>query len=271
MAGPLLLVGCGRMGGALLGGWLDRGMTPADITVIEPGDGLAAEITGRHGVTVHAAPGGLARGFSPAVVLFAVKPQTVDEVAPAYRIFAGAKTVFLTIAAGKTVAGFERHLGETAAVVRAMPNMPAAVRRGIAVAFANANVAAEQRAECQALLEAVGEVAWVDDERLLDPVTAVSGSGPAYVFLLIECLAEAGIAAGLPEDLALRLARATVAGSGELARLSQEPAGTLRQNVTSPGGTTAAALEVLMGPGGLKPLMVRAVEAATRRSRELAS
>ncbi len=271
MGGPVVLVGCGKMGGALLGGWLDRGMTPGDITVIEPGGGLAAEITGRHGVTVHAAPGELARGFSPAVVLFAVKPQTVDEVAPAYRIFAGAKTVFLTIAAGKTVAGFERHLGETAAVVRAMPNTPAAVRRGIAVAFANANVSDGQRAECQALLEAVGEVAWVDDEGLLDPVTAVSGSGPAYVFLLIECLAEAGIAAGLPEDLALRLARTTVAGSGELARLSQEPAGTLRQNVTSPGGTTAAALEVLMGPGGLKPLMVRAVEAATRRSRELAS
>ncbi|MCH9054069.1 MAG: pyrroline-5-carboxylate reductase [Proteobacteria bacterium] len=271
MAGPVALVGCGKMGGALLGGWLDRGMAPGDITVIEPGDGLAAEITARHGVTVHTAPDELAPGFSPAVVLFAVKPQTVDEVAPAYRAFAGAGTVFLTIAAGKTVAGFERHLGETAAVVRAMPNTPAAVRRGIAVAFANANVSDGQRAECQALLEAVGEVAWVDDEGLLDPVTAVSGSGPAYVFLLIECLAEAGIAAGLPEDLASRLARATVAGSGELARLSQEPAGALRQNVTSPGGTTAAALEVLMGPGGLKPLMVRAVEAATRRSRELAS
>ncbi|MCH7543675.1 MAG: pyrroline-5-carboxylate reductase [Proteobacteria bacterium] len=271
MAGPLLLVGCGKMGGALLGGWLDRGMTPGDITVIEPGDGLAAGIAARHGVTVHTAPGDLARGFSPAVVLFAVKPQTVDQVAPAYRAFAGAGTVFLTIAAGKTVAGFERHLGETAAVVRAMPNTPAAVRRGIAVAFANANVGDDQRAQCQALLEAVGEVAWVDDERLLDPVTAVSGSGPAYVFLLIECLAEAGIAAGLPEDLSSRLARATVAGAGELARLSEEPAGALRQNVTSPGGTTAAALEVLMGPDGLKPLMVRAVEAATRRSRELAS
>ena len=271
MAGPLLLVGCGKMGGALLGGWLDRGMTPGDITVIEPGDGLAAGIAARHGVTVHTAPGDLARGFSPAVVLFAVKPQTVDQVAPAYRAFAGAGTVFLTIAAGKTVAGFERHLGETAAVVRAMPNTPAAVRRGIAVAFANANVGDDQRAQCQALLEAVGEVAWVDDERLLDPVTAVSGSGPAYVFLLIECLAEAGIAAGLPEDLSSRLARATVAGAGELARLSEEPPGALRQNVTSPGGTTAAALEVLMAPDGLRPLMVRAVEAATRRARELAS
>jgi pyrroline-5-carboxylate reductase len=271
MGGPVALVGCGKMGGALLGGWLDRGMAPAGIEVIEPGVGLAAEIAGRHGVTVHSSADELAAGFSPAVVLFAVKPQAIDEVAPAYRAFAGAGTVFLTIAAGKTVASFEGHLGETAAVVRAMPNTPAAVRRGIAVAFANANVSDAQRDECQALLEAVGEVAWVDDEGLLDPVTAVSGSGPAYVFLLIECLAEAGIAAGLPSDLSSQLARATVAGSGELARLSEEPAGTLRQNVTSPGGTTAAALEVLMGPGGLKPLMARAVEAATRRSRELAS
>jgi pyrroline-5-carboxylate reductase len=179
--------------------------------------------------------------------------------------------VFLSIAAGRTIAYFEQKLGGAAAVVRSMPNTPAAVGRGITVACANGHVTSGQRARCDELLAAVGEVAWVEDEALLDAVTAVSGGGPAYVFLLIECLAEAGAAEGLPPDLAMRLARVTVSGAGELARLSSEPAAVLRQNVTSPAGTTLEALKVLMAPDGLQSLFTKAIAAATRRSRELAS
>jgi pyrroline-5-carboxylate reductase len=179
-------------------------------------------------------------------------------------------TVFLSIAAGRTIAYFERHLGAQAAIVRSMPNTPAAVGRGITVACSNRHVSAAQRELCDELLAAVGEVAWIADEGLLDAVTAVSGGGPAYVFLLIECLAEAGAAAGLPPDLAMRLARITVSGAGELARLSSEPASVLRQNVTSPAGTTLEALKILMAADGLQPLMTKAIAAATRRSRELA-
>lgn len=252
------------MGSALLAGWRDRGIAASRIHVVEPMGGTPP------GVAAVASPDDLPEGLKPDVVVFAIKPQALDGVAPAYRRFTDAGAVALSIAAGKTIAVFARHLGGAAPIVRTMPNTPAAVRRGITVACANGRVTAAQRALCQALLEAVGEVAWVEDEGLLDPVTAVSGSGPAYVFLLIECLAEAGVAAGLPADLAQRLARATVIGSGELARVSDEAAAQLRHNVTSPGGTTAAALEILMGEGGLAALMTRAVAAATRRSRELA-
>ena len=257
------------MGGALLAGWLDRGVKPESIHVVEPAATLTAEVK-RRNVAVMASADALPPGLAPDVVVFAVKPQGLDEIAPQYRRFAENGAAVLSIAAGKTIASFARHLGARAAIVRSMPNTPAAVRRGITVACANAHVTVAQRAVCQELLEAVGEVAWVDDEGLLDPVTAVSGSGPAYVFLLIECLAAAGVEAGLSKDLADRLARATVIGSGELARVSKESAAQLRQNVTSPGGTTAAALEVLMGKDGLAQLMQRAVVAATRRSRELA-
>jgi pyrroline-5-carboxylate reductase len=260
----ILLIGCGKMGGALLGGWLARGIGASRIHVVEPA-GVAQK-----GIAAVKAAGDLPAGLKPDVTVFAVKPQSLDEVAPDYRRFAGAGAVALSIAAGKTIAVFERHLGADAAIVRTMPNTPAAVGRGITVACANRHVTRAQRALCQTLLEAVGEVAWVEDEALLDPVTAVSGSGPAYVFLLIEALADAGVASGLPVELARRLARATVIGSGELARLSSEDAAQLRKNVTSPGGTTAAALAVLMGEGGLAELMKRAVAAATRRSRELA-
>jgi pyrroline-5-carboxylate reductase len=242
----------------------------ANIHVVEPAVAAAQDIARRHGVAVAADPPSLPATLSPGIVVFAVKPQGLDAIAPAYRRFADRGTAFLSIVAGKTLAAFERHLGADAAIVRSMPNTPAAVRRGITVACANGNITPAQRADCQALLEAVGEVAWVADETLLDPVTAVSGSGPAYVFLLIECLADAGREAGLPADLAQRLARATVIGSSELARLSDESAAKLREAVTSPGGTTAAALEVLMGKNGLRELMVKAIAAATRRSRELA-
>ncbi len=268
--GSILLVGCGKMGGALLAGWRDRGIASDRVVVVEPAAALANEIAARHRVAVLAGPQALPADYAPDVVAFAVKPQTLDEVAPAYRRFSDAGAVALSIAAGKTIAAYQRHLGANAPIVRAMPNTPAAVRRGITVACASMRVTADQRAACQALLEAVGEVAWVADEALMDAVTAVSGSGPAYVFLLIETLAQAGAAAGLPADLAARLARATVAGAGELARLSDEPAATLRQNVTSPGGTTEAALQVLMAPDGLADLMERAVVAATQRSRALA-
>jgi pyrroline-5-carboxylate reductase len=182
------------------------------------------------------------------------------------------RTHWPSIAAGKSIASFEKHLRPSAAVVRAMPNTPAAIGRGITGAVANAHVTAAQKAACDQLLSAVGDVVWVDDEALIDAVTAVSGSGPAYVFYLTECLADAGHAAGLPRELAIQLARATVSGSGELMHQSPLPAGTLRQNVTSPGGTTAAALAVLMREkDGLQDLMRQAVLAAQKRGRELGS
>jgi len=220
---------------------------------------------------VYGGPDALPPDIRPAVIVLAVKPQKMHEVAPAYRSLAGAETVFLSIAAGKTLGNLQDVLGDTSAIVRAMPNTPAAVRRGIAVVCANAQVRDDQRAACHDLLEAVGEVAWIDDEWLMDAVTATSGSGPAYVFLFIECLAAAAEQAGLPADLAMRLARATVAGSGELTQYDDTPAAILRRNVTSPGGTTEAALEVLMAEDGLQLLLTQAVAAATARSRALAS
>ncbi len=268
MAGTLLLVGCGKMGGALLSGWLDRKAADS-YHVIEPGPGADA-FKGKPGVTLHQGFESLPPGLAPEVVVLAVKPQTMAAALPAYRAFADKGAAFLSIAAGKTLGYFARHLGEKAAVVRSMPNTPAAIGRGIAVLCASPAVSPAQKDRCGALLAAAGEVGWVEDEGLIDAVTGVSGSGPAYVFLMIECLAKAGIEAGLAPDLAMRLARATVAGSGELARLSSDPASTLRENVTSPGGTTRAALDVLMAADGLEPLMVRAFAAATRRSRELA-
>ena len=269
MGDRLLLVGCGKMGGAMLSGWIERGADAGDITVIEPHPEAAEAARKAHGVRVLEAPGALA-GAPPAVVVFAVKPQTLPDMAPAYAPVAGGGAVTLSIAAGRPISFFETALGEDAAIVRSMPNTPAAVGRGITAACANDRVSEAQRALCQRLLTAIGEVVWVEDESLIDAVTAVSGSGPAYVFLLIECMTEAGIAEGLPPDIAARLARATVAGSGELARLSDEDAAQLRINVTSPGGTTEAALGVLMAEDGMAALMRRAIAAAARRSRELA-
>lgn len=264
----LLLVGCGKMGGALLRGWRERNLAERYI-VVEPGPGVA-DITGAAEITVVPTADHLAPALHPDVVVFAVKPQVMGNAVAPYRRFADGGTLFLSIAAGKTLGFFARELGDAAPVVRAMPNTPASIGRGIAVACANEAVDRTQRTLATRLLAAVGEVGWVEDETLIDAVTAVSGSGPAYVFLLIECLAKAGVAAGLPEELALKLARATVTGSGELARLSPEPASKLRENVTSPGGTTRAALDILMASDGLEPLLTRAVLAAARRSRELA-
>jgi pyrroline-5-carboxylate reductase len=268
-ADTLILVGCGQMGSAMLRGWLARDAA-ANFIVIEPA-GLPASFGNSGNVAWHATPDGLQDDeLTPDAVVFAVKPQIINDVLPPYRRWARPQTLFLSIAAGITIGGIARHLGETA-IIRTMPNTPAAIGRGITVACASPRVALEQRRLCEALLAAIGESAWVEDEALLDPVTAVSGSGPAYVFLLIEALAAAGARAGLPADLALRLARETVAGSGELARLSQGDPARLREAVTSPGGTTQAALEVLMGKDGLARLIDRAVTAAAKRSRELAS
>jgi pyrroline-5-carboxylate reductase len=267
MTASLLLVGCGKMGGAMLQGWLADGMVER-VVVIEPA-GLP-EVARHPAVTVAAGPDALPPGFRPDVVVLAVKPQVMDTVLPAFQGLARPGTVFLSIAAGKSLAGLARRLGTGAAVVRAMPNTPAAVGRGITVAVGNANVSRESAMLCDRLLQAVGEVAWIADEAMMDAVTAVSGSGPAYVFLLTETLARAGEAQGLPADLAMRLARATVAGAGELLYRTQTGAGALREAVTSPGGTTQAALSVLMASDGLEPLLERAIAAAAGRSRELA-
>jgi len=266
---PLLLVGGGKMGGALVTGWLDRGIDPGGITVIDP-DAATREAHRRRGVNAVAGIDELPTDFAPAVALLAVKPQMMDEVLPPYARFAGPDTVFLSIAAGRTIASLTRHLGEDAAVVRSIPNTPAAVGRGVTVLCANEAAGERQRAACEELMRAVGETGWVEDEALIDAVTAVAGSGPAYVFHMIECLAAAGVEQGLPDELARRIARATVAGAGELARQSEESAEQLRANVTSPGGTTQAALNELMAGDGLRPLIGRTVAAAVRRSRELA-
>ena len=200
--------------------------------------------------------------------MVAVKPQSFREAGAALKPFVGASTLAVSIMAGTTIATIGQVCGGV--VVRAMPNTPAAIGRGITVAVAARNVSAAQRATADALLRATGSVEWIDDESLMDAVTAVSGSGPAYIFLLAEELARAGVEAGLPEELATRLARETVAGSGELLHRSELASATLRQNVTSPGGTTAAALDVLMAKDGLQPLMIRAIAAATKRSKDLA-
>lgn len=264
-SGSILLVGCGKMGSALMAGWIARGTAAENILVIDPAGPVVPD-----GVAVGAAIEDIPDGFVPAVVVLAVKPQVMDEVAAPYRTHVRPDTVFLSIAAGRTVTSFENLLGSAAAIVRAMPNTPAAVGRGVTVLFANPNVSADQREMCESLLSAVGQVAWIDDEALMDAVTGVSGSGPAYVFHLVEAMAEAGVAAGLPPELAMQLARETVAGSGELLAQSPEDAATLRENVTSPGGTTAAALAVLMGDDGLARLMTEAIGRASERSRELA-
>jgi pyrroline-5-carboxylate reductase len=252
----------------MLRGWV-AGSVASHFLVVEPA-GMPPDLASVAEIAWYPTADALPNDAPPDAVVFAVKPQVVDDVVPSYRHWARPGTLFLSIVAGKTIAGLARHLG-SAAIVRTMPNTPAAVGRGITAACANALVSAEQRQLCEILLGAMGESAWVEEEALLDAVTAVSGSGPAYVFLMIEALAAAGEAEGLPPALALQLARSTVAGSGELARLSQESPAQLRENVTSPGGTTRAALDVLMARDGLELLMKRAVAAAAARSRELAS
>jgi pyrroline-5-carboxylate reductase len=263
ITGTIALAGAGKMGGAMLTGWLAGGLDPKQVLVIEPMP--SAEITALVARGIRLNPKDAA---TVETLVVAVKPQSFREAGALLRPLVSPTTLVVSIMAGTTIASLSEVCG--GAIVRAMPNTPAAIGRGITVAVPAKNVSAAQRATADALLRATGLVEWVEDESLMDAVTAVSGSGPAYIFLLAEELARAGVAAGLPEELATKLARETVAGSGELLHRSDLSSATLRQNVTSPGGTTAAALSVLMADDGLQQLMIRAIAAATARSKELA-
>jgi pyrroline-5-carboxylate reductase len=265
-AGTLVLVGAGKMGGALLEGWIGLGVDPARIVVMEPQPATSIKALSARGLRLNPD----AASISPDAIVIAVKPQIAPEIMPKVASLMSPSTIVVSIMAGRTIAFLGDVLPRDAAVIRAMPNTPASIGRGITVAVPNSRVTAAQRQLADALLTATGAVEWIGDETLMNAVTAVSGSGPAYVFLLAESLARAGEKVGLPTELAARLARATVAGSGELLHRSTIDAATLRHNVTSPGGTTAAALDALMAPDGLDPLMERAIAAATKRGRELA-
>ncbi|MEB8387603.1 pyrroline-5-carboxylate reductase [Rhodobacteraceae bacterium KMM 6894] len=260
----LVLLGCGKMGSAMLQGWLADGLPPASVYVIDPNpsewlQGTGVQINGELPAT-------------PGIVLIAVKPQMMGDALPAIAAMGNGTTLFISVAAGTSIAAFEAALGDASPIVRAMPNTPAAVGRGITAIVGNAHASADQVALAEALLRAVGQVVRLDDEGQMDAVTGVSGSGPAYVFHMIECLAKAGEAEGLSPALAMQLAQATVAGAGALAEAAEETPTQLRVNVTSPNGTTQAGLEVLMDEGsGLPDLMKRTVAAAAARSRELAN
>jgi len=266
-AAEILLVGFGNMGQALVRGWLGRGRAASRIVVVDPAPAARA-VADELGVTAAADVGAVTRVGHDVVVL-AVKPNQLAASLPACARWATASTVFLSIAAGKTIAQLGAGLGGAAAIVRAMPNTPAAVGHGMTALVANKAVTMAQRTLCTELLSAVGAVAWVDDERHIDAVTGVSGSGPAYVFLFIECLERAAVDVGLDPKLAKQLALATVAGAGAYAAAADASAAELRRRVTSPNGTTQAALDVLLAEPGLRELMTRAVRAATERSREL--
>jgi pyrroline-5-carboxylate reductase len=262
---PILLIGCGRMGSAMLAGWREQGLAPS--VAVDPAP--AASASAGPDLTVVPDAVSIPAEFAPAAVVLAVKPQSAAEALPQHARYAG-KAVFLSIMAGRTIGGMRSLLGDTAAIVRAMPNTPAAVRQGVTVACAGPRVDTAQRTLCDRLLQAIGVVAWADDEALLDPVTAVSGSGPAYVFLLAELMEQAAIEQGIPPDLARLLARQTVSGSGALLAASPEDAAALRVAVTSPGGTTERALSVLMASDAWPSAISKAIAEATRRSRELA-
>ena len=264
--GTIWLVGAGNMGRALLRGWLANGWPPEAVHVIDPDE------TARRAVQSFGVAATPARPRSPSAdtVLLAVKPQQLQDVLPDYRDLAASRSLFLSIAAGKPIAFYESILGAETAIVRGMPNTPSAVGQGVTVLVSNPAVDRTQGQRCESLMAAVGQVVWLEDEGLMNAVTAVSGSGTAYVFLLIECLAAAAVEAGFDEGLANRLAVATVAGSGVYASAAGVDAEELRRRVTSPGGVTEAALEVLAGEGGLKDLISGAVRAGAKRGRELA-
>ena len=265
----LVLVGAGKMGGALLRGWLDLGLEAARIRVIEPAP--AASIRGlceAHGVRLDLDPG--QSGPPPEVLVLAVKPQMLEATTPQLVGSADEATLVISILAGKTMQNVLDRLPRVRAIVRAMPNLPAAIGCGMTGAVANSAVTPAQRQRADALLSAVGAIEWLVDEALVDALTGVSGSGPAYVFYLAECLAEAGEVAGLPRATAERLARATIEGAGALlTQMADQSPAVLRESVTSPGGTTAAALEILMGKDGLKQIIQKAVLAAKKRAAEL--
>lgn len=259
----LVLLGCGKMGSAMLAGWLARGLPPGAVWVVDPkpSDWVRAQ-----GVHINQE-----LPAAPAVVLVAVKPQMMREALPSLRAMGEGSTLFVSVAAGTTISYFEGTLGARTPIVRAMPNTPAAISQGITAIVGNAPAGAAGLDEAEALLRAIGEVVRLESEELIDAVTGVSGSGPAYVFHMIETLAAGGVAQGLSPDLSMQLAKATVAGAGALAMQADDTPEQLRINVTSPNGTTQAALEVLMDPAsGFPALLPRAVKAATDRSRELA-
>ncbi|WP_428647441.1 pyrroline-5-carboxylate reductase [Roseibium sp.] len=264
---PFLLVGAGKMGGAMLSGWMAEGIDPAAVTVCDPNVSEEMDaLLKRHGIRhVTSVPDDLTAG----IVLIAVKPQMMDQVLPGLKPAVAPDTLVMSVAAGTPVSRFVREFGEVP-VCRCMPNTPAMVKRGITAVYPTPSVSEDQKADVARLLSAVGKVVWLDSEDQIDLVTGVSGSGPAYVFYLAEALGEAGRQAGLPADLAHELAVATVCGAGELMHQTGEHPAVLRQNVTSPNGTTAAALEVLMHAEGLQPVMTEAVAAAVKRARELA-
>tara|TARA_R110000824_G_scaffold390760_8_gene587753 strand:+ start:9692 stop:10519 length:828 start_codon:yes stop_codon:yes gene_type:complete len=267
--GPLVLVGAGKMGGALLSGWMAQGLSPKSVIVRDPTPSPeVAKMVAESGIGLNYSVADIA-ARKPAVVVLAVKPQLMDKVLPDLAPLVSPDTIFISIAAGTSLFALKSLLGDGLHAVRAMPNTPSAVGRGITACFADPAVTPVQRNLADTLLAAVGDVGWVETEALIDAVTAISGSGPAYIFYMTECMAAAGEALGLEPGLAMQLARATVSGAGEMLHQLPDEAATLRKNVTSPGGTTAAALDVLMGEGGLSPLMRRAATAARDRARAL--
>jgi pyrroline-5-carboxylate reductase len=269
LKGTLVLIGAGKMGGAMLEGWLKAGVPSNQIVALDPSPPAEIKALLEKYSIAHNPP--IDRIEPPEVLLVAVKPQIMDEVLKPLAGLGASNPLILSIAAGKTIASFERHFGGSAAIIRTIPNTPAAVGQGITAMAANKNVTSQQMALAESLLLSIGEVVRVDNESLIDAATAVSGSGPAYIFYMTECLTAAAESVGLPHEVAVKLARATVAGSGSLMQQSGIDAATLRQNVTSPKGTTYEALQVLMADNGMKPLMIEAIKAATRRSKELAS
>jgi len=265
----LVLTGAGKMGEALLRGWLAGGLAPQRVTILEPKPSEAiSALAAERGIAINPPLAGLA---PPEVLFLAIKPQTLEAAAPDLAPLAGPETLVISILAGKRIADLAARLPRARALARVMPNTPAAVGRGASAGFASAATSARQRDWAQSLMSSVGQFDWLADEKLIDAVTAISGSGPAYVFALVEAMAEAGEKLGLPAELAMKLARATVEGAGEL--MYREPAvaaAKLRENVTSPGGTTAAALAILRAPDGYPALLAKAAEAARDRAQELA-
>jgi pyrroline-5-carboxylate reductase len=262
----IVLVGAGKMGGAMAAGWLEGGLTAASLAIVEPNPSREIQALAARGAAINPAD-----PAPPDVLVLAIKPQSLDAVAPQVVRLAGERTLVLSILAGKTIANLKARLPRARAVVRAMPNTPAAIGRGVTAAYASRGATAGQRRWCESLLSAIGAFYWLEDEGAIDAVTAISGGGPAYVFALTEALAAAGERLGLQPELAMNLARGTVEGAGELMRRESATApAVLRRNVTSPGGTTAAALAVLQGEGGLDDLVARAAAAARARAAEMA-
>ena len=266
----IILAGCGNMGRAMLQGWLSNGILQHEnVHVVEP-NGDLRQLATDLGVQTYASAEALPESFAPTLIVLAVKPQVMFEVTPAYTKYVAHGSAFLSVAAGVRVARFEEALGAQTAIIRVMPNTPAAISKGMMVIFNNLNVTDKQSAFVEQLMRASGEIAVVEDEAMMDAVTAVSGSGPAYIFHFIEALRDAGIAAGIPEETAKLLAEQTIYGAACYAKDSDIEPGVLRQQVTSPNGTTAAALDVLMGEDALTKLVSSAVDAAKKRSEELA-